>query len=99
LELRSVQETLKRLTETILPGTQTRFSSYHEPRYRAALRLDFTGVPDSAAVGGVLAEWPGLPPDLEAAYVRVFLEPWAWAHTGKRVDFIQLPEAEDRHRD
>lgn len=97
LELRSVQETIERLTATVLPNSQARFSSYHEPRYRAAFRLDFAGVRERAAVGGVLAEWPGRPNGVDAAYVRIFLEPWASAQTGQRIEFMRLPETLDPH--
>jgi len=95
LELRSVQEMIERLSAAVLPKTQACFSSYQEPRYRAAFQLDFVGIQDRAAVGGVLAEWPGRPIGVGAAYVRIFLEPWASARAGKRVEFVRLPEAND----
>ena len=97
LELRSVQEMMERLSAAVLPKTQPCFSSYQEPRYRTAFQLNFVGIQDRAAVGGVLAEWPGRPLNIGAAYVRIFLEPWASAQTGKRVEFVGLPEASDHH--
>lgn len=79
LELHSVQETLERLCATVFPGAPLRFSSFDaaEPRFRSALQLHFEGVPERAALGGVLTEWPGCPAGVGAASVRLFLEPWA----------------------
>jgi len=97
LELRSVQEMMERLSAAVLPKMQPRFSSYQEPRYRTAFQLNFVGIQDRAAVGGVLAEWPGRPIGIGAAFVRIFLEPWASAHTGTRIEFVGLPQASDHH--
>jgi hypothetical protein len=99
LELRSVQEMMERLIVAVLPTTQACFSDYQEPRYRAAFQLDFVGIQDRAAIGGVLAEWPGRPLGVGAAYVRIFLEPWASAQTGQRVEFLRWPEANIHHPD
>jgi len=92
LELRSVQEMLERLTSTVLPRAQARFSTYDEPRYRSALRLCVGGVPARAAQGGVLAGWPGRPQGVDAACVRIFLEPWATVRSGQAVEFDRLGE-------
>ena len=97
LELRSVQEMMERLSAAVLPKMQPCFSSYREPRYRTAFQLNFEGIQDRAAVGGVLAEWPGRPIGMGVAFGRIFLEPWASAHTGKRVEFAGLPEAGAHH--
>lgn len=97
LELRSVQARIEKLSAAVLPKTKVCFSSYQEPRYRTAFQLNFANVRDRAAVGGVLAEWPGYPTGVGVAYVRIFLEPWASAQTGKRVEFVHLPEANHRH--
>jgi hypothetical protein len=92
LELRSVQELLERLSATVLPGVQLRFSPYDEPRYRSALQVHVAGISARFASGGVLAEWPGRPQDVDAAHLRIFLEPWAAAQSGDAVEFDPLPE-------
>jgi hypothetical protein len=92
LELRSVQELLERLSAAVLPGTSTRFTNYDEPRYRSALQLQLADLSVPAAVGGVLAEWPGGPPGVEAAHLRVFLEPWATVQSGEMVPLDEIPE-------
>jgi hypothetical protein len=92
LELRSVQETLERLTSAVLPEARVRFSNFDEPRYRSALQLHIGGVSRRAASGGVLAQWPGRPRDLGAAHVRIFLEPWAAVQSGRAVEFDPLPD-------
>ena len=95
LELRSVQELLERLCAAVLPGASIRFASYDEPRYRSALQLQLGGDSTPAANGGVLAEWSGRPQGVEAALVRIFLEPWAAAQSGQVVDFEPLPAARE----
>ena len=92
LELRSVQEMLERLTSTVLPGAQVRFSTYDEPRYRSALQVHIGDVSARAAHGGVLADWPGRPQGVDAAHLRIFLEPWVMAQSGQVVEFDELPE-------
>jgi hypothetical protein len=92
LDLRSVQEMLERLVSTVLPGAPVRFSTYDEPRYRSALQLQVGDVSARAAYGGVLAEWPGRSQELDAAHLRIFLEPWATVQAGQLVEFDQLPE-------
>jgi len=93
LELRSVQALLERLTSAVLPGAQVRFSSYDEPRYRSALQLQVGEVSARAAYGGVLAEWSGRPDGVDAAHLRIFLEPWATLQSGQVVEFAPLPGA------
>lgn len=90
LELRSVQELLERLSAAVLPGTPIRFGNYDEPRYRSALRLQLSDVSAPAANGGVLAEWPGRTQGVDAAHLRIFLEPWATVQSGKAVDLRNL---------
>ena len=91
-ELRSVQEVVERLTAAVLPGSPARFSTYDEPRYRSAFELHLGAVSARAACGGVLAEWPGRPPHVDAAHVRLFLEPWAAIQSGQDVEFTPPPE-------
>jgi hypothetical protein len=92
LEMRSVQALLERLTSAVLPGTQVRFSHYDEPRYRSALQLYVGEVSARAAYGGVLAEWPGRPSGVDAAHLRIFLEPWATVESGQVVEFAPMPQ-------
>ncbi len=92
LELRSIQELLERLISIVLPGKPIRFSTYYEPRYRAALQLEIGDVSARAAQGGVLAEWPGRPQGADAAHLRILLEPWATLQSGHVVEFDALPE-------
>jgi hypothetical protein len=82
-----VQELLEELITAVVPNTTMRFVPYDEPRYRAALRLHLDPVVAPAAVGGVLAAWQGRPPDVDAAHVRFFLEPWATVHSGHAIEF------------
>jgi hypothetical protein len=96
LELRSVQEVLERLSSAVLPGAQIRSSTYDEPRYRSALQLQVGDVSARAACGGVLAEWPGRPRGVDAAHLRIFLEPWATVRSGEVVEFDQLPDIDGK---
>jgi hypothetical protein len=91
IELRSVQDLLERLTATILPGAPVRFANYDEPRYRSALQLQVGDASAPAAIGGVLAEWPGRPLGVDAAHLRIFLEPWATVQSGQVVEFDRWP--------
>jgi RNA polymerase sigma factor (sigma-70 family) len=45
LELRAVEELLRRLSDAIVPDTPASFCPYEEPRYRAALRMQLSGNP------------------------------------------------------
>jgi RNA polymerase sigma factor (sigma-70 family) len=87
LELRDVQTLLARIA-AVLPQLQIRFSAYDEPRYRVALQAHVGEVAARSAVGGVLAEWPGMPAEVNAAHIRIFLEPWAAARSGEAVEFL-----------
>ncbi|HEU0141305.1 MAG TPA: sigma-70 family RNA polymerase sigma factor [Bryobacteraceae bacterium] len=83
LELHSVHQRIAQLISEVLDGAEPAFSSYYEPRYRSAFQIHFAGVFARAAVGGVLAEWPGRPHGVDAAHVRIFLEPWALLRSGQ----------------
>jgi hypothetical protein len=67
-------------------------SIYDEPRYRSALQLQGGGLSARFTHGGVLAEWPGRPQGVDAAHLRIFLEPWATVQSGQVVEFDPLPE-------
>jgi RNA polymerase sigma-70 factor, ECF subfamily len=91
LELKTVQETIERVIAEVLPETAQRFVPYDEPRYRAALELKVGDDARPAATGGVLAEWKGRAPGVDAAHLRLFLEPWATARSGQLVEFDRMP--------
>jgi hypothetical protein len=91
LELRSVEELLAGICMAVVPGAAVRFAPDDEPRYRLALRLHLEDEVTPAAAGGVLAEWPGRPPGVDAGHVRFFLEPWATIRSGEPVAFEELP--------
>jgi len=100
LELRTVEELLRRLANEVVPNTQVSFRSYDEPRYRAGLRMQLGEDPVPAAIGGVQNTWPGMPDGIGVASVLIYLEPWAAAQSGEAVeladfsifDFIKKPE-------
>jgi len=86
LELRAVEELLRRLSNEIVPDTPVSFRSYEEPRYRAGLRMQLGDNPVPAAIGGVLNPRPGLPDGISIASVHIYLEPWAAAQSGEVVE-------------
>ncbi|MHC4060338.1 MAG: RNA polymerase sigma factor [Planctomycetota bacterium] len=101
IELREVEELLRRLSGAIVPATPVHFYPYDEPRYRAALRMQLGDNPIPAAIGGVLNPWPGLSDRVGAACVLIYLEPWAAEHSGQMVelaDFPPLPVLKDNKR-
>jgi RNA polymerase sigma-70 factor (ECF subfamily) len=91
LELRSVQDLIEQLSEAVLPGIKACVTSYEEPRYRAALQLHFDGIPERAAVAGVLNAWPGRPEGRDAGHVRIYLNGWAGALTGQPIPPETMP--------
>jgi RNA polymerase sigma factor (sigma-70 family) len=86
LELRAIEELLRRLSSEIVPSTPVSFRPYDEPRYRAGLRMQLGDNPVPAAIGGVQSHWPGLPDGIAVASVLIYLEPWAGAMCGKAVE-------------
>jgi RNA polymerase sigma-70 factor (ECF subfamily) len=86
LELRAVEELLRRLSNEIVPDTPVFFRPYDEPRYRAGLRMQLGDNPVPAAIGGVHNTWPGLPDGIDVASVLIYLEPWATAKSGQTVE-------------
>jgi hypothetical protein len=85
LELRTVEELLRRLSNEIVPNTPVSFHPYEEQRYRAGLRMQLGDNPVPAAIGGVQNPWPGLPDGISIACVHIYLEPWAAAKSGEVV--------------
>lgn len=90
LDMRSVHERIERLIGAVLNHAEPIFSAYHEPRYRSAFQLHFSRAGVRAATGGVLTEWPGRPSGVDAAHVRIFLEPWASVRSGQPIQFDGL---------
>ncbi len=86
LELRTVEELLRHLAETIVPQTQIRFSLYEEPRYRAALRTQLGDNPIPAAIAGVLNPRPKIYGDGIIAAAVIYLEPWAATQSGQKIE-------------
>lgn len=84
-ELAEVQARLADLAGRVASGAAVHFTPHDGPRYRMALRLALGTDPRPAALGGVLAAWPGMPEDLGAVHVRLYLEPWTQARTGQPV--------------
>jgi len=90
LELRAIEELLRRLSSEIVPSTPVSFRPYDEPRYRAGLRMQLGDNPVPAAIGGVQSHWPGLPDGIAVASVLIYLEPWAEARSGKVVELADF---------
>jgi len=90
IELRSVEELLRRLVEAVLPGTPARFGSHEDPRCRCALRLELGDVLLPGAVGGVHYPWPGSPPETSTAHARIFLETWATVRSGQTIELVEF---------
>jgi len=90
LELRTVEELLRRLSDAIIPNTLVSFCPYEEPRYRAALRMQLSDNPIPAAIGGVHNNWPGIPDRVDVATVLIYLEPWAAAQSGQTIELHEF---------
>jgi len=90
LELRTLEELLRRLSDEIVPNTPVSFCCYEEPRYRAGLRMQLGDNPVPAAIGGVQNPWPGLPDGISVASVHIYLEPWAAAQSGRAVELADF---------
>jgi RNA polymerase sigma factor (sigma-70 family) len=90
VELRDVEELLRRLSDTIVPDTPVSFCGHEEPRHRAALRMQLGDDPVPAAIGGVQNPWLGLPDRVSVASVLIYLEPWAAAKSGQVVELMEF---------
>lgn len=91
MELRAVEELLRRLSEAIVPTTPMRFRSHNDPRYRASLRMQLGDNPIPAAIGGVHNPLPGLSDKISVASILIYLEPWAAAQSGQIVELADVP--------
>jgi len=90
LELRTVEELLRRLSNEVIPNVQVSFRSYDGPRYRAGLRMQLGDNPVPAAIGGVHNNWPGMAEGIGVASVLIYLEPWAAARCGEAVELVEF---------
>lgn len=90
LELRVIEDLLRRLSERVVPETPVRFCPYEEPRYRTGLRMQLGDNPIPAAIGGIHIPWPGLPEGACFASVLIYLEPWAAARSGQIIELADF---------
>ncbi|UCG57386.1 MAG: sigma-70 family RNA polymerase sigma factor [Phycisphaerales bacterium] len=98
LELREVEEQLRRLAELITPDTPARFCPFEEPHYRAALRMQLGDNPIPAAIGGVMNPLSGMPDRVDIAAVIIHLEPWASAQSGQIIELAEFPAFHSKDR-
>jgi hypothetical protein len=91
LELRAVEEQLRRLSELIAPNAPAHFCPFDEPHYRAALRMQLGDNPIPAAIGGVMNPLSGMPAGIDIAAIIIHLEPWASAQSGQVVELAEFP--------
>jgi RNA polymerase sigma factor (sigma-70 family) len=89
VDLRAIEDLLRRLSDQVARGAPVQFRPYDEPRYRAALRMQLGDNPIPAAIGGVLNRWSILPEGVWAASVGIDLEPWASARSGQVVELTE----------
>jgi hypothetical protein len=85
IALSEVQAWVTALADAVVPSASKSCSSHTAPRYRTALRMDFSGDSRPAAIGGVLNTWPGAPDDAQAVHVRLYVEPWAQQRSGQPI--------------
>ena len=92
IELRAIEDLLRRLSETIVPGTPIRFIAFDNPHYRAALRMQLADNPIPAAIGGVQNPHPLLGTSERGcvASILIYLEPWAAAKSGEAVEMADF---------
>jgi RNA polymerase sigma factor (sigma-70 family) len=90
LELRDMEDLLRRLAGVVVPQTLVRFCPYEEPRYRAGLRMQLGDNPIPAAIGGVHTRWPGLPEGASFASILIYLESWAAAQSGQVIELVDF---------
>ncbi len=89
IELRVIEEQLRRLADQVLAGTPVQFRSFQDHHYRSALRMQIDDNPIPAAIGGGCVPSPRLPEGVEIASVTIYLEPWASARSGQMVDLAE----------
>jgi RNA polymerase sigma factor (sigma-70 family) len=85
IELSEVDTWITGIASQLVPRAKTQCSAQVGPRYRSALRLTFEGDSRPAAIGGVLASWPGTPEGTHVVHVRFYVEAWAQLRSGRPV--------------
>jgi hypothetical protein len=92
IELRAIEDMLRHLSETVVPGTPVRFVAFDNPHYRAALRMQLADNPIPAAIGGVHNPHPllGTSDRAGVASIIIYLEPWAAAKSGETVELADF---------
>jgi RNA polymerase sigma-70 factor (ECF subfamily) len=91
MELSEVETWVTGIADHLVPRATTRCSAQVGLRYRSALRLTFQGDPRPAAIGGVLAPWPGAPEGTHVVHVRFYVEVWAQMRSGRPVPTQEFP--------
>jgi len=86
LQSAEVEALLVSLVRRVLPSVEHRVGTCLAPRYRVGIHLELGDEFIEAAIGGVLPPWPGQPEGTELAHVRLYVEAWAEARTGVRVE-------------
>lgn len=94
LELREVEELLRRLSDSIIPEAPVSFSTCDEPRYRAALWMQIGDNKIPAAIGGILNPRPVVFGDGSVANVTIHLEPWASVQSGQTIELTEFPSTD-----
>ena len=85
IELSEVDTWITGIASQVVPRAKTQCSAHVGPRYRSALRLTFKATREPAAIGGVLASWPGTLEDTYVVHVRFYVEAWAQVRSGRPV--------------
>jgi RNA polymerase sigma factor (sigma-70 family) len=91
MELSEVEIWVTGIADQLIPRAETRCSAQVGLRYRSALRLTFHGDARPAAIGGVLAAWPGAPEGTHVVHVRFYVEVWAQMRSGRPVPTQEFP--------
>jgi RNA polymerase sigma-70 factor (ECF subfamily) len=90
LELRDVEDLLRRLSKAIIPAMPVHFLTYDVPQYRTGLRMQIGNDPIPAAIGGVHNPWPGLSDEVSVASILICLEPWAAARSEQIIELAEF---------
>ncbi len=91
LELRDIEDLLRRLATAIVPEGPVRFLVHDVPNCRTGLRMQLGDNRIPAAMGGIHNPWPGLPEGISVASILIYLEPWAAAQSGQTVELADFP--------
>jgi RNA polymerase sigma-70 factor (ECF subfamily) len=95
IELKAVEDLLRRLSKAIIPVKPIHFSTYEEPHYRVALRMQIDDNPIPAVIAGVLNPRPEIYGDGHIASAIIYLEPWAEAQSGQTIELSDFSPLTD----